>query len=746
MAIRRSSRGTQLPSHQYQEKTMVLEHTPEQMTAHDQAHEGSSIDPRDPAEQIAQLRRELQAKNDENDHTQAELAYVRADLESALRVNAEILGSTVWRIARPVRWLVRRMRAAVTVFRAYRQSRRDGLRHGEVAGKLWRVVRQGQFRLLKAKLLAVAAGAPFGGVDATYIEWTRRYDELDAARLGILSTHAQMLPRQPTISVVMPVYNAPEPLLREAIESVLAQIYPHWELCIADDASPSTHVRLILDEYVRRDQRIRVSYRAENGHISRASNTAIEMARGEYVAFLDHDDLLRPHALACVAAAVNQFPEARVLYSDEDKLNAEGRRCEPYFKTAFSPDLLRSHNYMCHLAVYRRDFLLPLGGLRVGFEGAQDYDLVLRAVEHASPSQIVHIPRVLYHWRKVEGSTAAGKDQKPYALRAALRAVNAHLERTGLTGEAVESPECPGMVRVRYRVPEPRPFVSLIIPTRNTLELLRGCVESVRTRTEYAPYEILIVDNGSDDPATLAYFRQLESKGQARVVRDDGAFNFSRINNQAVKAARGAVLLFLNNDIEVISRDWLGEMVSHAVRPGVGAVGARLWYPNDTLQHGGVILVCGVAGHAHKGLQAGDGGYCSRAALIQNFSGVTGACLAVRREIFEEVGGFDETLAAAFNDVDFCLRVAGAGYRNVWTPYAELYHHESATRGHENSPEKRARFQKEAALLQARWGEALQADPYLNPNLSAESEALSLAFPPSVEPDQLNGARAGAAR
>jgi GT2 family glycosyltransferase len=254
------------------------------------------------------------------------------------------------------------------------------------------------------------------------------------------------------------------------------------------------------------------------------------------------------------------------------------------------------------------------------------------------------------------------------------------------------------------------------------------------------------VDNGSDDPATLAYFRQLESKGQARVVRDDGAFNFSRINNQAVKAARGAVLLFLNNDIEVISRDWLGEMVSHAVRPGVGAVGARLWYPNDTLQHGGVILVCGVAGHAHKGLQAGDGGYCSRAALIQNFSGVTGACLAVRREIFEEVGGFDETLAAAFNDVDFCLRVAGAGYRNVWTPYAELYHHESATRGHENSPEKRARFQKEAALLQARWGEALQADPYLNPNLSAESEALSLAFPPSVEPDQLNGARAGAAR
>ena len=349
-------------------KTVALPGTTEQ---------GPTLD--DLQDEILQLRGELQARDEDLDRYQEELAELRDQLDSALRTEAEILGSTCWRVTRPLRWLGSQKRAATTVFRAYRQSLNDGLSHREIARQAWRLF---------------AAGAPLGRADANYLDWTRRFDELNPGRLEILGTRVRELQERPTISVVMPVYNTAEQLLREAIESVLAQIYPHWELCIADDASPGPHVRLVLDEYSRRDPRIRVSYRPENGHISRATNTAIEMARGDFVAFLDHEDLIRPHALACVAAAVNEFPDARVLYSDEDKLDARGRRCEPHFKTAFSPDLLRSHNYMCHFAVYRRHFLMSLGALRVGYEGAQDYDLVLRAVESADPGQIIHIPRV----------------------------------------------------------------------------------------------------------------------------------------------------------------------------------------------------------------------------------------------------------------------------------------------------------------------------------------------------------------
>jgi GT2 family glycosyltransferase len=644
--------------------------------------------------------------------------------------------------ARAVHRSGRRTRAATSIIRAYRQAVRNGSSRRELAIKLWRLLRRGRIRQVRRKLEAVAAGAPLGTV-ASYVEWIRRYDELDPGRLQRLSLQARDLPIQATISVVMPVYNTPERFLRESIESVLAQIYPHWELCIADDASSEPHVRRILEEYAARDPRIRVEYRQENGHISRATNTAIEMARGDFVGFLDHDDVLRPHALACVAAAANEFPEAKVLYSDEDKLNSRGERCEPYFKTAFSPDLLRSHNYMCHFAVHRREFLMSLGGLRPGYEGAQDYDLALRAVERVSPAQIVHVPRVLYHWRKLPGSTASGKDEKSYALAAALRAIHEHLGRTGREGEAMESVDCPGMVRVRYRVPEPHPFVSLIIPTRNGLALLRRCLESVRSRTDYDRYEIVVLDNGSDEADLLAYLDGLKLSGVARVIRDDGPFNFSRINNEAAKAAHGDILLFLNNDVEVISAGWLREMISHAVRPDVGAVGARLWYPNDTLQHGGLILVRGIAGHAHRDFERGELGYFGRAALIQNFCGVTAACLAVRRELFEEVGGFDESLAVAFNDVDLCLRLIAAGYRNVWTPYAELYHRESATRGYEGTPEQRARFRRESEQLQKRWSERLDRDPFLNPNLSIDSEALSLAFPPRLDADRLDGARPG---
>lgn len=567
-----------------------------------------------------------------------------------------------------------------------------------------------------------------------YQEWTRRFDTLSELDVTVLKIKTQALPEKPLISILLPVFKTPEALLRKAIDSVLAQIYPHWELCIADDASGMPTIQRLLAEYGERDSRIKVMLREVNGHISAASNSALELATGRYVALLDHDDELAPSALYRVVEEICANPDAALVYSDEDKIDLHGVRSAPYFKPDWNPDLFLSQNFICHLAVYRTDIVRAVGGFRPGLEGSQDYDLALRVVERIKPEQIRHIPRILYHWRMIPGSTAlGGADEKPYAVIAALRALDEHLARQSIAAKAMEANDVHGMYRVRYALPENPPLVSLIIPTRNGVRILRQCVESITEKTDYPNYEILVVDNGSDDRETLGYLRMLEQNGTARVIRDDRPFNYPALNNGAVRHAKGEIVGLLNNDVEVISASWLSEMVSHARRPEIGAVGARLWYPNDTLQHGGVILVCGVAGHAHKYLPRGEYGYFGRAVLIQNYSAVTAACLVMRKEVFLEVGGLDENLAVAFNDVDFCLRIQQAGYRNLWTPYAELYHHESLTRGHENSPEKIARFNREVAYMQQRWGKLLLNDPAYNPNLTWEREDFSLAWPPRVE-------------
>ncbi|MNM23926.1 Hyaluronan synthase [compost metagenome] len=564
---------------------------------------------------------------------------------------------------------------------------------------------------------------------AGYAHWAERYDNIGDEEHKAWQKKLDQLPSRPLISIVVPVYQTPERWLRRCIDSVLEQVYPEWELCIANDASPSAHVRQVLDEYAARDARIKVVHRPVNGHISAASNSALDVCSGTFIGLLDHDDELRPHALLEMAAAIAADPHIRMLYSDEDKVDETGRRFHPNFKPDWDPELLRAQNYICHFSVIDADLVREVGGFRLGYEGSQDHDLLLRCSEQLRPAQIRHIPQVLYHWRAIAGSTALARDAKDYASVAGARAVSDHLERIAAPARVEELPH--GHFRIRWQLGAQAPKVSLIVPTRDRVELLRMCVESVLEKTDYPDYEIVVVDNQSSDQETLAYFDSLASKQNVRVLRYDAPFNYSEINNWAASQCTGDVICLLNNDIEVISGDWLQEMVSLAIRPEVGAVGAMLYYPDDTIQHAGVILgMYGVAGHIYGGMPRGYPGHGARALVAQTLSAVTAACLVVRREVYQEVGGLDPQLKVAFNDIDFCLRVRAAGYRNLWTPFAELYHHESASRGKEDTEEKLARFRDEVDFMKNRWGDALLNDPAYNPNLSLISLGAELAMPP----------------
>ena len=558
-----------------------------------------------------------------------------------------------------------------------------------------------------------------------YADWLAERRELSAEHVREV---LDQLPYKPLISVLVPVYNTRIEWLRECLDSVLAQHYPNWQLCIADDASPKAEVRELLAEYAARDERIEVVYRERNGHICAASNSALALAKGDFVALLDHDDCLTPHALFHVVEALHRCRNAGLLYSDEDKVNDAGERFDPHFKPEWNPDLLLAQNYISHLGVYRTALVRELGGFREGFEGSQDHDLALRATRRLAPEQIVHIPHVTYHWRAGEGSTALVSGEKRYTSNAGLAAVRAHLADR-VPGAEVKMGAFPNTYRVRWPLPERLPLVSLLIPTRDRVEILQPCVDAILARTRYAHFEVLILDNQSSCAETLAYMREVSSRDErVRVLRWDEPFNYSAINNFGVLYAKGEILGLVNNDIEPINGEWLEEMVRQVCRPEIGCVGAKLYYPNETIQHAGVILgIGGVAGHAHKYFHRNSPGYFSRLHLAHNLSAVTGACLLVRKAVFEEVGGLNEAdLTVAFNDVDLCIKVREAGYRNLWTPYAELYHHESVSRGAEDTPAKRMRANAEAEYMRRTWGKLLDTDPAYNPNLTLVHEDFSL--------------------
>jgi len=564
-----------------------------------------------------------------------------------------------------------------------------------------------------------------------YTDWIRRYDTLRKDNRTAIREQILRMNKQPLISIVMPTFNTKIEWLREAIDSVRGQLYENWELCIADDASTDDELREFLETVSKDDERIKVTFRLKNGHISKASNSALDLCTGDWVALLDHDDALAEHALYCVAEVINNNPDVQLIYSDEDKIRENGERWEPYFKCDWNRDLFYSQNMISHLGVYRKKIIAEIGGFRAGFEGSQDYDLALRYIEKIDEKAIYHIPRVLYHWRMHAESTARQTDAKPYALIAGEKALQEHLDRTGISAKVER------LIfgyRVHYKLPANPPLVSLIVPTRNAMHLLSTCIESILEITTYKNFEIIIVDNGSDDPKIIQYFETLRQMDDIRIIRDDQPFNYSRINNLAVTEARGEIVGFINNDIEVISPEWLDELVSICLQPGVGAVGAKLLYPDDTLQHAGVVLgIGGVGNHAFKHQPAAYNGYFSRATLISSYSALTAACLVISKEVFLQVGGFDaENLAVAFSDVDLCLRVIEAGHRNVWTPYSLLYHHESATRGEDDTKEKQVRFAAEVGYMKSRWGDLLNDDPAYSPNLTLAAEDFSLAWPPRL--------------
>lgn len=527
----------------------------------------------------------------------------------------------------------------------------------------------------------------------------------------------------PKISILVPTYNTPVKYLAEMVDSVILQSYENWELCIADGNSTSEETKAMIKEYSEKDPRIKYIFLRENKGISGNTNEALKLATGDYIGLLDHDDLLTPNALFEVARVINEAKGADVIYSDEDKTDSNTKNYfEPHFKPDYSPDTLRSYNYICHFLVFRKSLIDEVGAFNSKYDGAQDYDLVLRLTETAD--KIIHIPKILYHWRSHEASTAGNMDAKSYAIEAGKRAISSHLNRIGEKGH-VKDGLFVGCYKVDYEIKD-NPKVSIIIPNKDETETLRKCIDSITEKTSYSNYEILIVENNSKTKEIFDYYRELEERDNIKVLKWAREFNYSAINNYAVEHAKGEYIILLNNDIEILTEAWIEEMLMFAQREDVGAVGAKLYYPDNTIQHAGVILgIGGVAGHSHKYLRRDENGFIGRLKIVQNLSAVTAACLMTNKKLYQEINGLDENYKIAFNDIDFCMKIREREKLVVFNPYVEMYHYESKSRGLEDTPEKRQRFKSEMYRFKKKWGLWLN-DPYYNINLTKEKEDFSL--------------------
>lgn len=559
--------------------------------------------------------------------------------------------------------------------------------------------------------------------DPLYNSWISK-NEPDKSQLKAMQNESKLWSYQPKVSIVTPVYNPDEYDLNECLNSVLSQIYPNWELCLVDGGSDKPHVKKVIERFTRKDSRIKYVELPQNKGIAGNTNEALKLASGEYVAFLDHDDTIAPFALYEVVKQINLNPETDLIYSDQDMIPAHGNnRYSPFFKPEWSPDTFLSYNYLCHLVVVRRNILEKIGGLREGFDGAQDYDLILRVISETS--NIRHITKMLYHWRASNESVASTVTNKPLASDAGKRAISDYLKHKGLEAEVLDGP-IQTWYRVKYLL---KPFqkVSIIIQTKDNVHLLKLCIESILTKTDYKDYEIILVDNQSKESETHDYYNVIKSQPRIKLLHYDKPFNYSAIYKFAVSTTESEHVLFLNDCIEVISHEWLSAMMEFAQREDVGAVGAKLYYPDDTIQHAGVIVgLQGIADYPHRHFPRSSNGVAGRINIIQNFSAVTSDCMMMRKQVFEEVGGFDEKITA-YNDVDLCLKIREKGYLIVYTPYAELYHYESDSRGKEEIPEKFTSAKEETDFIRRKWKNFFDAgDPYYNPNLTLTNTDLSI--------------------
>lgn len=564
---------------------------------------------------------------------------------------------------------------------------------------------------------------------ASYEDWIRLYDTLQRGDRYRIRKEIEAYKLKPCFSILMPVSAPPLRNLSAAIESVRAQLYPNWKLCLIADESLPENIRRRLTRLARRDCRIELCQRSEPGEIAGVLNEALAQTDGEFVFSFGSEDKLAPTALYRVAEALNNHPDTCLIYSDEDRLDTGGFRINPHFKSDWNWPLLLAQNFVSQLTVFRSDLVKSLR-FREDFGGSHEYDLLLRFAEKIEPNQIHHLSHVLYHRRKRAQSVEA----KQRLSAGAVKAVDQHLERQQIKAEIGLARDMASR-RVRYLLPEVQPTVAIIIPTRDKVELLRPCVQSLLEKTTYSSFEVIVIDNGSSEPAALEYLASLSRNPRVRVLRHDEEFNYSRLSNCGVQRCDAEFVVLLNNDVSVIEPGWLHELVSHGIQPDVGAVGARLLYPDDRVQQAGVILgagLHGVAEVAHRGLARGDPGYFSRAILTQELSVVGAACMLVKREVYLEVGGFDEQdLKIAFNDIDFCLKLRARGYRIIYAPAAELYHHEHASRGSEYTEANEQRFTREILFMKEKWKDILLSDPAYNPNL-ALGELFALSFPPRI--------------
>lgn len=588
---------------------------------------------------------------------------------------------------------------------------------GRLVKKLSPYTLQKGFRYLKhygPKEFWIRLHERFEPEEVPYGPWYEAYKP-DEAALEKQRNHK--FSKTPLISIAVPAYKTPGVFLRQMIRSVQDQTYGNWELCIANGSPEDEEMKKILRECAREDSRIRYKNLKENLGIAGNTNEAFAMAGGEFVGLLDHDDLLAPNALYEAVKAVNKNPQADVIYTDEDKVTTDlSEHFQPHLKPDFSLDLLRSNNYICHFFIVRREILEKTGGFRKEFDGAQDHDLIFRCVEQAR--EIAHIPEILYHWRTHKASTADNPASKMYAFDAGKRAIEAHLDRMGVKGIVSHTKDL-GFFRVKYPI-QGSPLVSVIIPNKDEEPTLRACIDSIREKTTYKNYEILIIENNSTSKEIFQYYKELSGQENIRIFNWKKEFNYSAINNYGASKARGEYLLFLNNDVTVITPDWMEEMLGVCQRKEVGAVGVKLLYPDNTIQHAGCVIgIGGIAGHMFVDMPADRTGYLHKASILQDMSAVTAACMMMKRKAFEEAGGFTEELAVAFNDVDLCLKVRKEGYLIVYDPYAQLYHMESKTRGEEDSEKKLRRFQTEIEYMRCHWLDILKnGDPYYNKNLS----------------------------